>query len=157
MLRAARDTTATLAVYGAAPGTPAAAFTCAQSRAGQDDVCLHLEGELDVATAPHLQRALQVAQEATPHVVVDLRDVTFIGIAGVRTIAAAGDRARRAGKRLVVLSGTHAARVFALTGSWDEVEHCDTDPGRPEASTPGPGAARSARHRLPDPPLPGGR
>lgn len=119
---------------------PAAAFTCSH---GQDEICLHLAGELDVATAPHLQRTLRAAQEATPHVVVDLRDVTFIGIAGVRTIAAAGDRARRTGNRLVVVTGTRAASVFALTGSCDDVEFRDTDGAVP---TP---RRRSAAQRCP--------
>ena len=157
MLRQASDTPATLAVYGAAPGTPEAAFTCSQSQAG-DEVWLHVAGELDVATAPHLQRTLRAAQEATPHVVVDLRDVTFIGMAGVRTIAAAGDRARRAGHRLVVVSGAHAALVFALAGNWDDVEFRHSDSGSADTPAAVPGAGPSARARLPDPPLPrGGR
>lgn len=155
MLRPTSDITATLAVYGKAPDTPAAAFTCSQSRNGQDEACLHLAGELDAATAPHLQRTLQAAQEATAHVVVDLRDVTFIGMAGVRTIAAAGDSARRAGKRLVVVSGTCSARVFAFTGSWDDVEFRDVDGDGAEIAAPAPGAARSAPS--PPPLLPRGR
>jgi len=156
MLRPASDTPATLAVYGAAPGTPAAAFTCSQSRAGRDEVCLHVAGELDVATAPQLQRTLRAAQEATPRVVVDLRDVTFIGIAGMRTIAAAGDRARRAGNRLVVVTGARAASVFALTGSCDDVEFRGIDGGGADTPAAVPGAALPACYRLPDPPLPRG-
>lgn len=147
MLRPARATPATLALYGAARSAPDAAFTCSSSWGDRREACLHVAGELDVVTARHLQRTLQAAQEATPHVVVDVRDVTFIGIAGVRVIAAASDRARRAGDRLVVVRGAYAARAFALTGIRN-VEFCDIDPGRPDASSPalaecGPRAVRA--------------
>jgi anti-anti-sigma factor len=153
MLSSPSGTAAKLAVYGAAPGTPSAALTCSQTRGVHDEALLHLEGELDVATAPRLQRTLQAAQEATPHVVVDLRDVTFIGIAGVRAITAASDRARRAGQRLAVVNGTHAARVFALTGLWDDVEFCDADASRAGTPAAVAGAGRCARHGLPNPSL----
>ena len=60
---------------------------------------------------------------------LDLRELAFMDSAGVHTIVDASSRARRAGRRLLVLRGpANVDRLFALTGSVDQVEVSDLAP-----------------------------
>jgi len=56
---------------------------CSKSSAGQDRVCVHVAGELDVATVPQLQRALQSAQSQARLVIV-VHELPFIDSDPVR-------------------------------------------------------------------------
>lgn len=47
---------------------------------------LRVAGELDIATAEKLRVALEQAMDADPAVVVNMNDVTFIDVTGVRVI-----------------------------------------------------------------------
>jgi anti-sigma B factor antagonist len=78
-----------------------------------------VRGELDLATAPELSRALDEAWAAGGDVRVDLRATTFAESTVLRILLRGADRARAAGRRLEVVCdrGGAAARLFALTGT----------------------------------------
>jgi anti-sigma B factor antagonist len=78
-------------------------------------VALTVSGELDLATARRLEGALMDV-EATPlrMIVIDLRPLEFIDLAGARSILAADERARAAGRALHVVAGPRAERLFTL-------------------------------------------
>lgn len=89
-------------------------------------------GELDLATAPSLERKLSRCQKEAKLVVLDLRELSFIDSSGVRAIMKEATRARAAGGRLVVLRGpSDVDRVFGLMGVVDEVETYDLDLSEP--------------------------
>jgi anti-sigma B factor antagonist len=105
-------------------------FVCSSTGGGLDAAWVHVAGVLDIATSPQLARALL---EATARLVVlDLRDLAFMDCAGVHTIVAASVNARCDGRRLILLRGNpNVDRVFALTGTADDVEVGDLDPLEP--------------------------
>jgi anti-anti-sigma factor len=108
------------------------AFVCSHANAGLGAAWVHVAGELDIATTSQLDRTLREAESQTRLVVLDLRDVPFMDSSGVHAIVDASLRAREVGRRLVLLRGPpHVDRMFALTGSSDEVEICDVDPAEP--------------------------
>jgi len=76
-----------------------------------------LVGELDIASAPRFEEGLAEVEADTPGtVVLDLRRVDFIDSTGLRAVIAADERARTAGRRLVVVRGPAAVeRVFNVT------------------------------------------
>jgi anti-anti-sigma factor len=80
-------------------------------------VLLTLWGELDLATVPDLELAfMNVDAMAERVVVVDLRPLDFLDLAGARCLMAADARARDRGRELHLLSGPRAERLFALAG-----------------------------------------
>jgi anti-anti-sigma factor len=89
---------------------PAPALTIGAHRAEHDDgVVIEVSGEVDLATAPQLQRSFDEAlrDEATP-VVVDLNGVTFLGSIGLSLLIRAHGQAGPG--RLRVVAQTDAAR-----------------------------------------------
>lgn len=87
-----------------------------------EDEYVHVAGELDLATAPQLERALECALSRSLAVVLDLHDVTFLDTRGAMAIVTAGQRAREQGRHLVLLHGApNVDRLFALTGTTDQV------------------------------------
>ena len=78
-------------------------------------VALTVSGELDLATVPQLEGALMDV-EAMPvrMIVIDLRPLEFIDLAGARCILAADERANAAGRALHVVAGPRAERLFTL-------------------------------------------
>jgi anti-sigma B factor antagonist len=80
---------------------------------------LAVRGELDLATAPELARALDAAWAAGGDVRVDLNATTFAESTVLRILLRCADRARAAGRRLEVVCarGGAPARLFALTGT----------------------------------------
>jgi anti-sigma B factor antagonist len=109
-------------------------FTSSWSDGGSDAAWVHVAGELDIATAPQLQRTLSEAQAGARVVVLNLRELAFTDSAGVKVIVNAAARSREAGRRLVLLRGrANVDRVFTLTRSSERVEIFDVDrraPGR---------------------------
>jgi anti-anti-sigma factor len=98
-------------------------FTCTTSSTGQDAIWLHAAGELDLATCPRLERVLEEVQKHARLVVLDLREVTFISTAGVRTICEASAYGRLAGHRLIVVNAPPAVQaVFDITRMAGEIE-----------------------------------
>ncbi|MEO8690270.1 MAG: STAS domain-containing protein [Solirubrobacteraceae bacterium] len=96
-------------------------FVCSSTGGGLDATWVHVAGALDLATSPQLQRLLDEASARL--VVLDLRDLAFMDSSGVHTIVDASVRARRDGRRLILLRGTRDVdRVFTLTGTSGVVE-----------------------------------
>jgi anti-sigma B factor antagonist len=104
------------------------AFTCTATHGGLDAAWVHVTGELDMATAPELERTLLESQRHAGLIVLDLRELAFIDCAGVHTIVEASVRARRAGRRLILVRGRpDIYRVFRLTGSFADIDIGDPD------------------------------
>jgi anti-sigma B factor antagonist len=59
-------------------------------------------GEIDVATAPALRAALDVACEQARGIVVNMTDVDFIDASGISALVHAANRAREVSGRLIV-------------------------------------------------------
>lgn len=72
-------------------------------------------GELDLATTPKLERALEDSATALP-LVLDLSDCTLVDSSGVRLLASSARQLRDAGHRLaVVTSDPGILRVLEIT------------------------------------------
>ena len=77
---------------------------------------IELAGELDIATGPDLEHALeaQLAQAVTD-IVLDLQGVTFIDSSGLRVVLVASRSAAEEGRRLIVVPGDgQVLRVIRL-------------------------------------------
>jgi anti-sigma B factor antagonist len=87
-------------------------------------VRLMLSGELDMATAASLELELMSAEAMRPPVLVlDLEELTFMGVSGLRSILDAARRARRDGRHFVVTNPVpHISRLFELTAIDQSVE-----------------------------------
>jgi anti-sigma B factor antagonist len=88
-----------------------------------DAVWLTAFGELDLAAAPELAELLLGAQTDAMLVVLDLRGLTFMDSGGVHVILRAAQRARRTGRRLVVVRGQgQVERLLGLVNVDEELE-----------------------------------
>jgi anti-sigma B factor antagonist len=75
-----------------------------------------VSGDLDLSTAPELERSLLAAQTDARAVVLDLRGLSFMDSSGLRVILAADARARAHQARLILVPGPPGVqRVFHLT------------------------------------------
>jgi anti-sigma B factor antagonist len=90
-------------------------------------VRLALAGELDISSAPTLERELRRAEDAAPPVLVlDLRELTFMDSTGLRLVLGADARARKEGRRLAIVRGGEAIdRVFRIAIPDDRLEMVD--------------------------------
>lgn len=89
---------------------------------------MHVTGELDIATAPHLDKILREAELRARRVVLDLRKLTFSDCTGIHIVVAASNRARRADGELVLVRGpSQVDWLFTLTGTSDALEIVDLD------------------------------
>ena len=112
----------------------APAFACTVTHGGLDAAWVNVVGELDIATAPVLARTLRESQQLAHLTVLDLRELAFMDCAGVHTIVNASLRARRDGRRLVLVRGRpEVYRLLTLTGSSADVDIGDLDPVQPPA------------------------
>ncbi len=94
-----------------------------RSRQLREGILLALRGELDLATVPVLEDALQSAERAHELVVVDLRDLTFLDSTGLHVLISAEQRARRSGARLMIVQGPpQVRRLLELTGAIDQLQ-----------------------------------
>jgi anti-sigma B factor antagonist len=86
-------------------------------RREQDRVVLGLHGELDLASAPLLQRELESAEiVATAMVVLDLQELRFIDSTGLRIILSAHERSRERGQEFAVTRGSQQVqRLLTIT------------------------------------------
>lgn len=99
-------------------------------------VCVRLQGELDLATAPDLWKACEVLEgRLEPHlcVFVDLAELQFLDAAGLGALVRLRNRVRAAGADFSVLDPSPRVRaVFEHAGLGSML---DTDPatedGRP--------------------------
>jgi anti-sigma B factor antagonist len=109
-------------------------FGCTATQGGLDAAWVNVVGELDIATAPELERTLRESQELAHLTVLDLRELAFMDCAGVHTIVEASLRGRKEGRRLVIVRGRpDIYRVFTLTGSSAQVDIGDLEPVPPPA------------------------
>jgi anti-sigma B factor antagonist len=107
-------------------------FGCTATHGGIDAAWVNVVGELDIATAPELERTLRESQELAHLTVLDLRELAFMDCAGVHTIVEASLRGRKEGRRLVLVRGRpDIYRMFTLTGSSAHVDIGDLEPVPP--------------------------
>lgn len=117
---------------GSRASTLPSPFVCSHTGGGRDAVWVHVAGELDISSSPRLESQLRELHTEARLLVLDLRDVEFVDSSGVHAIVDATFRARRAGRRLVVLRDPATVdRVFTLTGHFDDVEIGDIHPAEP--------------------------
>lgn len=89
---------------------------------------VRLEGDFDLAGVGPVERALDRLSQVPllRRVVIDLRDVTFLDLAGLRTILRTNDRARAGGLDVAVVRPHGLAnRVFTLTRAGEELHMVD--------------------------------
>ena len=77
-----------------------------------------LRGELDLASAPHLQQVLdQLCRDGYPEIVLDLFELKFLGAAGLTVFHRVDHQLRATNGRLILhRPGWLARRVLAITG-----------------------------------------
>jgi len=96
------------------------------SLAGRTAV-IALAGELDIAGAAALERELAGLDAGA--VVVDLRGLGFMDSSGLRALAVAAQRAKRAGHRFALVPGAaQVMRVFDVTRMRERLDFV-ADPG----------------------------
>lgn len=88
-------------------------------------------GEIDLATADEMERALREAFDDTAgSVVLDLGPVTFMDCSGLRVLLSADRQARTGGRRLVLTgTGPRVRRLLRYTGTEEQLVGAQTDPG----------------------------
>lgn len=92
-----------------------------ESRRDGDVLMVALSGELDLASAPDLERELRVGEETSPgRLVIDLSGLGFMDSTGLQALLRARERAHEAGYALSLRRGPHQVqRVFELTKTVD--------------------------------------
>jgi anti-sigma B factor antagonist len=90
-------------------------------------VYVALRGELDLSTVGKVQDELSRVEASSPPVVVlDLSKLTFLDSTGLRCLVTADERARGAGRRVVIVRGPEAVqRVFSITRLEERLEMVD--------------------------------
>ena len=112
-------------------------FACTAKHGGLDAAWVYVVGELDIETAPELERTLRESRQLAHLTVLDLRELAFMDCAGMQTIVDASRRARKAGRRLVLVRGRpDIYRMFAMTRSFAQVDIGDLEPVDPPAHPP---------------------
>jgi anti-sigma B factor antagonist len=101
------------------------------SESRDDLVHVSLVGELDLSTVGKVQEELRrVEQSQPPTVVLDLSKLTFLDSTGLRCIVTADERARDAGRRMVIVRGPDPVqRVFTITRLEERLEMVDDASG----------------------------
>jgi anti-sigma B factor antagonist len=94
-----------------------------------DGVVVILEGELDLATAPQLERALREVQATSPgRILIDLRDLGFMDSTGLAVIVRAQLAADTSGHRLALgHPPPQVKRLLQITGLVDLFTFEDPD------------------------------
>jgi anti-sigma B factor antagonist len=92
-----------------------------------DAAYVTLRGELDISTAGPLEDNLQRVEAGEPELlVIDLSRLDFMDSTGLRLLISADQRAREAGRRLVLVRGNDIVqRVLRLTGLDERLEIVD--------------------------------
>lgn len=98
-------------------------FACTPKPDGWGSVCLHLVGELDLATCPPFEQILKQAQTDKNIVSVDLQELTFVDGAGLTAIVHAAARAAAMETKLILIGAAgQVGRLFDLTGPFQTIE-----------------------------------
>ena len=91
-------------------------FSCTSEPRGED-VIVTIRGELDLATRDAAEAVLLEAEEAaTRAVVLDLRDLRFLGSTGLSILIASAGRATLRGVGHEIVPSEGVRRLFAMTG-----------------------------------------
>jgi anti-sigma B factor antagonist len=99
---------------------PAAGFVVGDEGAPTGERILRPAGELDIATAPQLERALLGGRVRGERVVLDLGGLEFLDSTGLRVIVRAVEAAQREGWELRLRPAPPAVqRIFSLAGVLD--------------------------------------
>ena len=93
-------------------------------RDAPDRVVVSLSGELDMASAPLLQTAVENAELAAKNVVVlDLQGLQFLDSTGLRVILAVRKACQERGQQIAVTRGSEQVeRLLAVTGVGDHLQ-----------------------------------
>jgi anti-sigma B factor antagonist len=87
------------------------------TRAEPGVVVVAFKGELDISRADEVELELERVEVDGPEILVlDLRGLEFLDSTGLRIVLSADTRARRAGRRIVIVPGPEKVqRVFRIT------------------------------------------
>src|ERR1700761_2483013 len=98
------------------------------SRQESDRVVLSLAGELDMANAPLLARAIEAPElNDTETVVLDLQGLTFLDSTGLRIILSAREQCWRRGQEFAVTPGSQQVqRLLSITGVGEHLRTLDS-------------------------------
>lgn len=82
-----------------------------------DAVRIALTGDLDLSTAKRAEEAITEAERSSPPLLLlDLRGLNFMDSTGLRVVVSADKRAKREGRRTVIVQGPQPVRrVFEIT------------------------------------------
>ena len=75
-----------------------------------------VEGRVDTGTAPQLDTELRTVMEGTQHLVLDLKDMTYISSAGLRVLLSAQKIMNRQGDLTITHASPAVMEVFEVTG-----------------------------------------
>jgi len=108
--------------------TPSPTLVCSWTDGGLDAAWVHVAGELTVATLPQLDRTLREPGVQARLVVLDLRELEFMDSSGAHALVSHVVRARKAGRRLVLLRGPAVVdRMLTLAACADDLEIGDIE------------------------------
>jgi anti-anti-sigma factor len=93
-------------------------------RPDYDTVHVTVEGSLDLVRAYDFDDAMRrIERDAPGRLLLDLRPLDFLDTTGLSRLVAVRRRCRRAGRRLVLVRGSHAVqRLFALASVGEEFD-----------------------------------
>jgi anti-sigma B factor antagonist len=105
-------------------------FTCDVIRE-RDHVRVAPSGELDIATAPELERTLcELVAAGSGLLVLDLRNLSFMDSTGLRLLLERNAAARENSHRFALIAGPpEVQRLFSLTDTSGRFEFFDPPPG----------------------------
>jgi anti-sigma B factor antagonist len=88
-----------------------------ETRIQPGGILLKLSGELDMATAPHLEREIASASDSQPQaIVLDLRELDFIDSTGLRTLITEHERSLQSGRTFALVQGSKQVdRLMSIT------------------------------------------
>ena len=90
---------------------------------------LRVHGDFDLLTIGQVELALDTIRELTRHVVFDLREVSFLDMAGLMTLMRVNDRSQREPFDVkVVPPAGHANRVFTHIRAGSELTMLENAP-----------------------------
>jgi anti-sigma B factor antagonist len=109
-------------------------FEARLRRGADESAVLSFVGVLDLDSAPDAEAAMRDAVELHPrHLVIDLREVTFMDSTGLRLIVAADAETRKNGRTLDLVKGPDRVhRVFRMTLMDQRLSFVDGPPEEPE-------------------------
>ena len=85
-----------------------------------DATVLKLSGELDIASAPVLERAIESLEPSKHPLVLDLGELAFMDSTGLRALLHARQHAAATNRELLLRHGPRQVqRVFELSGTLD--------------------------------------